>query len=99
MSRHRGPAHYIVSTVLILMGIPVGCIIAFAGFPTPGIYIFRLFPVTDVTRDLFTLRLIVCGLVNSVFCYALIFALAAVVKRLRREKDPAAPSGGDGAGL
>jgi hypothetical protein len=49
--KHRkGLARYIEIVVLVLLGIPVGVLIMAVGlqchFPTPGVYVFRLFPVT-----------------------------------------------------
>jgi hypothetical protein len=94
MSRRKGPAHYIVTTVLIILGIPFGWVIALSKLPTPGIYVFWLFPVTDTGDQVaVVLRAVLCGLVNVFCCYVIIRALVAAVRRLLREKDPATPGG------
>ncbi|HLM79241.1 MAG TPA: hypothetical protein VK302_01300 [Terriglobales bacterium] len=99
MRRRQGLLRYIEIAVLTLLGIPAGVVIMMLGFafhfPTPGVYVFWLFPVTE-TRDWVFLsmpRLVAAGLVNAICCYLLIRGLAAVVAALRRQKGPAAPSG------
>jgi hypothetical protein len=99
MESRKVPARYIKIAVLILLGIPAGVMIMMLGFalhfPTPGVYVFRLFPVTE-TRDwvfLSTPRLVVAGLVNAISCYLLMRGFVAVVVAFRRHKHPLTPSG------
>jgi hypothetical protein len=88
----KGPLHYVEVAVLTLLGIPVGALIMLIGFalhfPTPGIYVFRVFPVTEARDWVFISmpRLAVAGLVNAICCYLLIRGLAAVMSGLRRQK-------------
>lgn len=93
MSHHKGPAYYlirvVISVVLILVGIPLGWVITGFGFqyniPTPGVYVgacvTRLLPQTGEWGPSVP-ALLACGLVNSFCCYALIYALFVVAKRL-----------------
>ncbi|MGB6384619.1 MAG: hypothetical protein WBE45_13680 [Terriglobales bacterium] len=98
MKHRNGLARYIEIVVLVLLAIPVGVLIMAVGFqchfPTPGVYVFWLFPVTHATDwGPSVPRVIIAGLVNAICCYLLIRGLAAVVVRFRGEKKPAAPSG------
>jgi hypothetical protein len=78
---------YIRAAGWILLGTPLGSMIAWGHFPTPGIYVFRLFPVTDIENEFVALRFVLCGLVNSACCYFLVHAAIATVDRFRKGKN------------
>jgi len=93
MSKHKGSGYYLIrvaiSVVLMLIGIPLGFVITVFSweykFPTPGLYIgacvpWLIPPIWNLPPA--TPALVVSTLVNSFCCYALIYALFVVVKRL-----------------
>jgi hypothetical protein len=100
LKRRTGPFRYIEVVMLTLLGIPIGVLLTFVlsflwNIPTPGLYAMKLIPDRGPGEEWFTpliSRFVVAGFVNVVCCCVITGALAAVVRRLRRLKEPARPS-------
>lgn len=100
--RRTGPLRYIEIAVRILVWTPIGMLVSFVlsiGFniPTPGMYAAMIL-VPDPTSQREWLaplipRLFVAGLVNVICFYVVLGVLVAMITRLRRQKNPAAPGG------
>lgn len=91
MKHHGGLQRGIKIAAFTLLCIPVGLVTSGAGFhfnfPTPGILVFWLFPVTEQNAwgpDV--LRTFAAALVNGISCYLVVRGLIVAVRWLRREK-------------
>jgi hypothetical protein len=101
LKRRSGPLHFVEVVVLTLLGIPIGVLLTFVlsflwNTPTPGLYAMKLIPDRGPGEEWFApliSRFVVAGFVNVVCCCVIMGALAAIVRRLRRQKEPATPSG------
>ena len=97
MRPRKGPTHHLEIAVLVLVAllcIPFGFLMVVFffryNFPTPGIYVGMLVPPLMAGGFGF---FIVAGIVNVICCYAIIFALAAVMRWFDRKKETASSNG------